>query len=283
MLLKIDGLKKNYGDFHLDCSLEVKKGRITGIIGANGAGKTTTFKAILGLIRPDGGSVKVLGKDFSEITKEDKACIGTVMAENGFSSMLKVNEIASIMDALYTEFQKEVIFEKCEHFQLPLNKPVKDFSTGMKAKLKVILAMSYEASLLILDEPTVGLDYLTRNELLDEMRDYMELEDRGMLISSHISEDLESICDDLYFLSKGTILLHEDTDKILSDYGVLKLSEEQYDALDKRFVSYLRKNTYGYELLTANRQFYADNYPELVLEKGSIDQVNVFLMKGERL
>lgn len=283
MLLKIDGLKKNYGDFHLDCSLEVKKGRITGIIGANGAGKTTTFKAILGLIRPDGGSVKVLGKDFSEITKEDKACIGTVMAENGFSSMLKVNEIASIMDALYTKFQKEVFFEKCEHFQLPLNKPVKDFSTGMKAKLKVILAMSYEASLLILDEPTVGLDYLTRNELLDEMRDYMELEDRGMLISSHISEDLESICDDLYFLSKGTILLHEDTDKILSDYGVLKLSEEQYDALDKRFVSYLRKNTYGYELLTANRQFYADNYPELVLEKGSIDQVNVFLMKGERL
>lgn len=283
MLLKIDGLKKNYGDFHLDCSLEVKKGRITGIIGANGAGKTTTFKAILGLIRPDGGSVKVLGKDFSEITKEDKACIGTVMAENGFSSMLKVNEIASIMDALYTKFQKEVFFEKCEHFQLPLNKPVKDFSTGMKAKLKVILAMSYEASLLILDEPTVGLDYLTRNELLDEMRDYMEQEDRGILISSHISEDLESICDDLYFLSKGTILLHEDTDKILSDYGVLKLSAEQYDALDKRFVSYLRKNTYGYELLTANRQFYADNYPELVLEKGSIDQVNVFLMKGERL
>ena len=283
MLLKIDGLKKNYGDFHLDCSMEVKKGRITGIIGANGAGKTTTFKAILGLIRPDGGSVKVLGKDFSEITKEDKACIGTVMAENGFSSMLKVNEIASIMDALYTKFQKEVFFEKCEHFQLPLNKPVKDFSTGMKAKLKVILAMSYEASLLILDEPPVGLDYLTRNELLDEMRDYMEQEDRGILISSHISEDLESICDDLYFLSKGTILLHEDTDKILSDYGVLKLSEEQYDALDKRFVSYLRKNTYGYELLTANRQFYADNYPELVLEKGSIDQVNVFLMKGERL
>lgn len=283
MLLKIDGLKKNYGDFHLDCSLEVKKGRITGIIGANGAGKTTTFKAILGLIRPDGGSVKVLGKDSSEITKEDKACIGTVMAENGFSSMLKVNEIASIMDALYPKFQKKVFFEKCEHFQLPLNKPVKDFSTGMKAKLKVILAMSYEASLLILDEPTVGLDYLTRNELLDEMRDYMEQEDRGILISSHISEDLESICDDLYFLSKGTILLHEDTDKILSDYGVLKLSEEQYDALDKRFVSYLRKNTYGYELLTANRQFYADNYPELVLEKGSIDQVNVFLMKGERL
>lgn len=283
MLLKIDGLKKNYGDFHLDCSLEVKKGRITGIIGANGAGKTTTFKAILGLIRPDEGSVKVLGKDFSEITKEDKACIGTVMAENGFSSMLKVNEIASIMDALYPKFQKKDFLEKCEHFQLPLNKPVKDFSTGMKAKLKVILAMSYEASLLILDEPTVGLDYLTRNELLDQMRDYMEQEDRGILISSHISEDLESICDDLYFLSKGTILLHEDTDKILSDYGVLKLSEEQYDALDKRFVSYLRKNTYGYELLTANRQFYADNYPELVLEKGSIDQVYVFLMKGERL
>ena len=227
MLLKIDNLQKNYKDFQLNCSLEVLKGRVTGVIGANGAGKTKTFKAVLGLISFDGGKIKVFGKEVSELSKDDKRAIGTVMAENGFSTMLKIKEIVAIMDAMYPKFQKEAFLQKCQKYQLPTDKPVKEFSTGMKAKLKVLIAMSYEAELLILDEPTVGLDYLTRNELLDEMREYMNNENRGILISSHISGDLESICDDLYFLQGGKILLHEETDKILSKYGILKLNEEQ--------------------------------------------------------
>ncbi len=280
MLLKIDNLQKNYKDFQLNCSLEVLKGRVTGVIGANGAGKTKTFKAVLGLISFDGGKIKVFGKEVSELSKDDKRAIGTVMAENGFSTMLKIKEIVAIMDAMYPKFQKEAFLQKCQKYQLPTDKPVKEFSTGMKAKLKVLIAMSYEAELLILDEPTVGLDYLTRNELLDEMREYMNNENRGILISSHISGDLESICDDLYFLQGGKILLHEETDKILSEYGVLKVNEEQYAKMTKAHILYEMKTSFGYELLTNDRAFYQDNYPEIIIEKGTIDQVNVFLMKG---
>lgn len=280
MLLKINGLRKDYQDFQLNCSLEVHEGRVTGLIGANGAGKSTTFKAVLGLIYPDGGTIELFGKKLSEVTKEDKFQIGTVMAEKGFSTMLKVKDITAVMGAMYPKFDKERFLEKCQHYQLPLDKPLKDFSTGMKAKLKVLVAMSYDAKLLILDEPTVGLDYMTRNELIDEMKDYMEAEDHAILISSHISSDLEGICDDLYFLHDGKILLHEDTDKILSDYGVLKVTEEQFQTLENTYVSYQMKTAFGYELLTKERQFYAENYPELVVERGSIDQVILFLTKG---
>ncbi len=281
MLLKISNLQKNYKDFGLDCSLEAEEGRVTGLIGANGAGKSTTFKAVLGLIWPDGGTIELFGKDLSDITPEDKRRIGTVMSESCFNMMLTVNDIIAIMGAMYPKFDKECFRNKCSHYKLPFDKQIKEFSTGMKAKLKVLAAMSYDAQLLILDEPTVGLDYMTRNELIDEMREFMEEEGKAILLSSHISEDLEGICDDVYFLHQGKILLHEDTDKILSEYGVLKVSEEQYQALDKRHISHQIKTAFGYELLTSEKQYYMDNYRELVIEKGSIDLLTMFLTKGE--
>lgn len=280
MLLKIDNLQKNYKDFQLNCSLEVLKGRVTGVIGGNGAGKTTTFKAVLGLIFPESGRIELFGKEISEISREDKMRIGTVMAETGFSSMLNIKEIIGIMDALYPAFQKAGFLEKCRHYQLPIDKAIKDFSTGMKAKLKVLLAMSYDASLLILDEPTLGLDYMTRNEIIDEMRDFMANEEKGILISSHISSDLEGICDDLYFLHEGKIKLHEDTDKILSDYGVLKLNQEQYACLQNKHSIYKIQTDYGFEVLTNEKQYFTDNYPDFVMEKGSLDQVIRFITKG---
>lgn len=280
MLLKIDGLKKNYKDFSLDCSLQVEKGRVTGVIGANGAGKTTTFKAILGLIFPDGGSVEIFGKDISKITKEDKCKIGTVLAEIGFNTQLKVKDIVGIMKLMYPKFDEEQFLKKCEHYKIPQEKLIKEFSTGTRAKLRMLIAMSYDAKLLILDEPTLGLDYMTRNEIIDEMRDFMEKEENGILISSHISSDLEGICDDLYFLSEGKIKLHEDTDKILSNYGVLKLSHEQYAQLEQKQFLFKIQTEYGYEVLTNEKQYYADNHPDYVIEKGSVDQVIRFITKG---
>lgn len=280
MLLKIDGLKKNYKDFSLDCSMQVKKGRVTGVIGANGAGKTTTFKAILGLLFPDGGSIEVFGKDISKITREDKMQIGTVLAEIGFSSQLKVKDIVGIMKAMYPKFDEERFLKKCEHYKIPQNKLIKEFSTGTKAKLRMLTAMSYDAKLLILDEPTLGLDYMTRNEIIDEMRDFMENEENGILISSHISSDLEGICDDLYFLHEGKIRLHEDTDTILSEYGVLKVSREQYEQLKEKQFLFEIQTDYGFEVLTREKQYYVDNYPDYVIEKGSVDQVIRFITKG---
>ncbi|MCM1038603.1 MAG: ABC transporter ATP-binding protein [Ruminococcus sp.] len=281
MLLRLEGVRKQYGDFQLDCSIQVETGYVTGIIGANGAGKSTTFKAILGLIETDGGCIEVLGKDSKEITASDKQQIGVVLAENTFSTILTVMDITAIMSAAYTNFRKEDFLKKCEHYNLPLKKRIGTFSTGMKAKLKLLLAMSYEAKLLILDEPTAGLDAVVRSELLDEMRDYMSHDERAILVSSHISSDLEGLCDDLYFLQDGKVLFHEDTDVILSDYAILKVDEGQYQALDKRYISYKRKESYGYELLTKEKRFYLDNYPEIVADKGSIDDVLLMMTKGE--
>lgn len=281
MLLKLDQVQKHYKDFQLNCSIEVKEGYVTGLIGANGAGKSTTFKAILGLIQTDAGSIEILGKNQKEFTLHDKEEIGVVLSEHTFSSMLTLKDAISIMKAMYQKFDSKQFLEKCQKFNLPLDKKIKDFSTGMKAKFKLLIAMSYHAKLLILDEPTVGLDSVTRNELLDEMREYMCQEGRAILISSHISSDLEGLCDDLYFMQNGKVLFHEDTDVILSEYAMLKVSEEQYQKIDKSYLLYRKKVPFGYELLTKEKQYYLENYPNIVVEKGNIDDIELFIMKGE--
>lgn len=281
MLLKLEQVQKNYKDFKLNCSLQVEEGCVTGIIGANGAGKSTTFKAILGLIKTDGGNLEVLGKNPRNLTIRDKEDIGIVLAENTFSSMLTIKDVIAMMEAMYRKFDKNYFVSKCEEYGLPFDKQIKDFSTGMKAKFKLLIAMSYDAKLLILDEPTVGLDSVTRSALLDEMREYMEREGKAILISSHISSDLEGLCDDLYFMQEGEILFHEDTDVILSDYATLKVSDEQYRNLDKKHILYCKKEGFGYQLLTREKQYYMENYRNIVVEKGNIDDVMLLVMKGE--
>ena len=138
---------------------------------------------------------------------------------------------------MYSKFDKSLFIEQVQKFQLPMNKQIKEFSTGMKAKLKVLVAISHNAKLLILDEPTAGLDVIARDELLEMLREFLEKdEERSILISSHISSDLESLCDDLYMIHDGKIILHEDTDVLLSDYALLKVDAEQYSKLDKQFI-----------------------------------------------
>lgn len=162
-----------------------------------------------------------------------------------------------------------------------MDKKIKEFSTGMKAKLKVLAAVSHNARLLILDEPTAGLDVMARDELLELLKDYMDSdEERAILISSHISSDLESICDDLYMIHEGRILLHEETDVLLDSYGLLKVSPEQYRRLDRQFLLRVKRESYGYSCLTDQKQFYLENYPEIVVEKGSIDEVITMMVKG---
>ena len=283
MLLELKEVQKHYKDFSLNCSIQVKEGYVTGLIGANGAGKSTTFKAILGLIQIEGGTIERFGKSQNDFTVQEKAKIGTVLSEHTFSSMMTIKDVIAVMEAMYQKFNKKQFLKKCEVYHLPLDKKIKDFSTGMKAKFKLLIAMSYEAKLLIFDEPTVGLDSVTRNELLDEIREYMCQEGRAILISSHISSDLEGLCDDLYFMQEGKILFYEETDRILSNYAILKVSEEQYQKIDKTYLWYQKKTTYGYELLTKERQYYQENYPNITIEKGNIDDIVSFIRKGETI
>lgn len=280
-MLKIDHLQKNYKNFSLDCSLEVKPGYVTGLIGQNGAGKSTTFKAILGLISIDGGTVNILGKDLKQFNVKDKEKLGVVLSDSGFSGYLTIKDIIPVLSNLYKEFDQNFFMEQVQKFQLPCDKKIKDFSTGMKVKLKVLVAISHNAELLILDEPTSGLDVIARDELLEMLREYMEKDERhSILISSHISSDLESLCDDLYMIHEGKIILHEDTDVLLSEYALLKVDEEQYSKLDKEFILRSKKESYGYSCLTNQKQYYLENYPDIAIEKGNIDELITMMIKG---
>ena len=287
-MIEISNIKKNYQNFRLECSLNIAPGRITGIIGANGAGKSTLFKAILGLINLDEGQIKIFGKDSRKLDVHDKEKLGVVLAESGFSEYLKVKALVPILKNMYPDFDKDMFLNKCNNFNIPLNKMIKDLSTGTKAKLKVIVAISHNAEILILDEPTAGLDVITRNEVLDIIRTYMEEEMRTVIISSHISSDLENLCDDIYMINDGKIILHEDMYKLLDLYGVIKANEEQYENLKsdtnyKNIILCCEKEKYGYKCITNDRKYIVDNYPEIVIEKGNIDELIIVLVKGEKI
>lgn len=283
-MLKIDHLRKNYGTFSLDCSLEVRPGRVTGLVGQNGAGKSTTFKALLGLISPDSGSIRIMGQDVGKSGAAEKQKLGVVLSDSGFSGYLTVRDIPPILSNLYKDFDRAFFSEQVRKLGLPDNKKIKEFSTGMKAKLKILTAISHKAKLLILDEPTAGLDVVARDELLEMLREFMEQdEERGILISSHISGDLEGLCDDIYMIHDGKIILHEDTDVLLDGYALLKTDEQQYDFLDKRYILSRKKESFGYSCLTNQKQYYIENYPKLVIEKGSIDGVITMMIRGEAL
>lgn len=281
MMLRLENVKKQYKEFTLDCSMEVKSGAVTGLIGTNGAGKSTTFKAILGLIHTNDGEITVFGKPVKELDMIDRANIGVVLADSGFSGYLTINDLLPVLANLYKEFQRDEFVKMCEQFNLPMKKKIKEFSTGMKRKLHVIAAISHNAKLLILDEPTAGMDVIARDELLGLLREYMEVDGRSILISSHISSDLEGFCDDIYMIDQGKIIFHEETDVLLDEYALLKVTEEQFEKLDKDYILRHKKESFGYSCLTNEKQFYQENYPEIAIEKGSIDELMMMMNRGE--
>lgn len=282
-MLKLKQVKKQYGDFCLDCSLEVPKGCISGLLGTNGAGKTSTFKVITGLIQADSGNVEIFGKDIKKLSIQDRERIGVVWPDSGFSGYLTITDLIKILRNMYDTFSPTQFSQQCKNIELPLNKKIKEFSSGMKAKLKLLVALSHEADLLILDEPTNGLDVLARDTILDMLREYMLSGERSILISSHISSDLENLCDDYYFIEQGKIKMHENADTLLEDYGILKVSEEQYRNLDKNYLLRKKKESYGYAVLTNQKQFYMENYTELIIEKSHIDQMLILMTQGEKI
>ena len=283
-MLEINGLVKHYGDFTLNCTMKVEPGRITGLVGENGAGKSTTFKAVLGLITYDAGDVTLLGKAPSELTEEEKQKIGVTLAESGFSGYLKVKDVVPVLAALYPAFDREKFLVLCRKFGIPQDKYIRDFSTGMKAKLKVLTAVTHGADFLLMDEPTTGLDVMARESILNLFREYMEEdENRSILISSHISSDLEGLCDDIYMIHNGGIVFHEDTDVLLNEYGLIKADEVQYRELDKEYLLRVRRESFGYSCLTNQKQYYLENYPDVVVEKGTLDEVITMIIGGKKL
>ncbi|MBR0137945.1 MAG: ABC transporter ATP-binding protein [Erysipelotrichaceae bacterium] len=282
-MIKLESLKKNYDGFSLDISLEIPSGKVTGLVGKNGAGKSTTIKSILGLVNPDGGKITLFDQPVGKLTAEQKKQLGVAMSDSGFSGYLNVEQVIEILKSMYDTFDEKGFRDMCKRLDLPLNKKIREFSTGMKAKLRVLSALSHKAKLLIMDEPTAGLDVEARNEILDILREYLnENEDCSILISSHISSDLEGLCDDVYLIHDGKIILHEDTDRLLGNYGILKVSDEQFETLERDHILSYKKEKYGYRCFTDEKQFYIENHPDIVVENGGIDDLILMMTGGNR-
>ena len=281
--IEVKDLSKKYAGFLLDkISFNVPSGMIVGLIGENGAGKTTTIKAILDIINSE-GMVKIFGKDIKTYEKEIKKDLGVVLDDSFLSAYLTPKHINLIMKDFYQTWDENKYNDLLKQFGLPTDKLVKDFSSGMKMKLKIAVAISHNPKLLILDEPTSGLDPIVRSEILDIFRKYIEEDEtRSILLSTHITTDLEHISDYIVFIDKGKIVLNVPTLELLEEYGVAKCTKEEFSKInEKDYVSY-KKGKYQYEILINDKNVFKKKYGITSIDKPSIDDIMLFYIKGER-
>lgn len=247
-----------------------------------GAGKTTTIKSILNITNAE-GKIKILGKDNKENEKEIKENVGAVLDDSFMSEYLTARQINSIMKDFYKTWDEKNFFNYLDQFKLPTKKLIKEFSSGMKMKLKIATAISHNPKLLILDEPTSGLDPVIRNEILDIFRKYIEEDEtRSILLSTHITTDLEHISDYIVFIENGKVIFDLPTDELLESYGIIKCSKEDFLRLDEKdYISY-KKGKYQYEVLTNNKNNIKIKYNITTIDKPSIEEIMLFYIKGEK-
>ncbi len=281
--IKVKDLNKKYEGFELkNISFEIPEGSIVGLIGENGAGKTTTIKSILNIIRSE-GEIQVFGKDIKQNEKEIKSKLGVVLDDSFLSEYLTPKKINSIMKNFYNTWDNKLFENYIKIFKLPENKMIKDFSSGMKMKLKIATAISHKPQILILDEPTSGLDPIVRNEILDIFRQFIaEDETRSILVSTHITTDLEHISDYIMFIKNGEITLNLPTSEILENYGIVKCDEKDFSKISKEDYEYYRKEKYQYEVLVKNKKMIKSKYGISTIDKASIEDIMLFYIKGEK-
>ncbi len=281
--IEVRKLCKNYKGFQLkDVDIILPKGMIMGFIGENGAGKTTTIKAMLNIIHTDGGEVKIFGMNVKENEKKIKEDIGVVLDDSFLSEYFNVIDVNQFMKHMYNNWDEELYFKYVDRFQLDKKKKVKEYSSGMKMKLKIAVALSHHPKLLILDEPTSGLDPVARNEILDIFQDFIQDEEHSIFVSSHITSDLEHIADYITFINDGKIVFTETRDKLLETYGIVKCSEEDFKKIDKKdFIKY-KKNRYEYEILIDNKVEFQKKYHVEIIDKPTIENIMLIYIKGEK-
>ena len=276
--LEINGLCKHYDGFALqDVSFTLPRGVVMGFIGENGAGKTTTIKAVLNLIRRDAGAIKVLGLDNIAQERAVKERIGVVLEDGCFLNTLTARHVDVLMGKAYQSWQSEQFFRFMERFGIDRNKKIKDYSKGMRMKVSIAAALSHGAELLIMDEPTSGLDPVVRDEVLDLFYDFMQEDSHAILLSSHITSDLDKIADHITFIHQGRVLLSGPRDELLDTFGVLRCTAEQLSALEPSAVRAKRIGAFGCEALVRRGSVPA-NWP---VEAANIEQIMLFLTRGE--
>ena len=279
--LTISGLTKTYQDFVLDhVSFTVPSGSIVGLIGENGAGKSTTINAALGLIQKEDGIVSVLGEE--NLNEDIKEQIGVVFDGSNYPEILSPRKLNRVMKNIYRSWDEQTYFRLLKQFSLPPDKQIKQFSKGMRMKLAITAAFSHHSRLLILDEATSGLDPVVRDDILDMLLDFVQDEEHSILVSSHITSDLEKIADYIVFIHEGKVVFEKPKDELTEQYGILKCGAAQFDALDKSDIISYRKMDYEWQILVSDRERMQKKYPKALVVPATIDEIMLLYVKGEK-
>lgn len=291
-LIQANGLGKRYDDFHLKgIDMRVEAGTVVGLIGSNGAGKTTTIKMLLGILRPDEGDVRVLGCPVgsgSAPEGELKQRIGVVLDTCAFPDTSKVKDVATLGRFAYRNWDVRRFAAFCERFELAPKKNVKELSRGMGMKLMLAFALSHDPELLILDEATAGLDPMARDEVLDILREFMAAEGHAILLSTHITSDLEKIADEIVCVDDGKLVFDLPKDEICDVAGIAHCRERDLELIgksawaDDRRVRKL-KSGMTYDVLVPDRFAFAKAFSDIALDSASIDDYMTLTLKGEQL
>ena len=278
----VKNLEKKYDKFRLrDINIEIPKGSIVGLIGENGAGKTTLIKAILNIIHEDKGQIKIFDKDKNE--GEVFQDIGVVLDNMFFPEILKIQDIDIIMKDIFKSWDTPLFNKFLADFGLDKRKTIKTLSKGMKKKLEIATALAHHPKILILDEPTSGLDPVVRGEVLDLFLEFIQDENKSILLSTHITSDLEHIADKIIFLHEGKVLLDKTRDEIIDNYGILKCSIEDFKNIDKEDIVSYKKNRYDYEILVDNKEKMIKKYKNFIIDKITLEELMVLMIKGDKI
>ena len=284
-IIEIKNLKKKYDDkFELgEIDITIPKGVIVGLIGENGSGKTTLIKLMLNIIKSDNGEIKIFGKDNKRKEKEIKEDIGVVLDNMFFPELLNAKDINNSMKDIYKNWDSKLYFSYLKEFDLPDNKSLKSMSKGMRKKLEIATALAHKPKLLILDEPTSGLDPVIRNEVLDIFQKFIEDEEHGVLLSTHITSDLEHIADEIIFIDKGKKVLQKSRDEIIDNYGILKCDIDYFSNIAKKDIITYKKTKYAYEILVDDKEKTSKKYPSCVIDKITLEDLMVLVIKGKKI
>ena len=277
--IRIQNLTKRFEGFALEgVSFVVPRGAVVGFIGENGAGKSTTIKSILGLIRPDGGSIEVFGKDVGSLTKEERGRLGAVLGDGKLPENLTAKDLDGVFRHIFARWDAAAFFAYLDRFALPRGKKIKDFSRGMRQKFALAVALSHGADVLVLDEPTAGLDPVARDEILDILYDFMQDERRSVLISSHIVSDLEKLCDYIAFIHRGRLVFFEEKDALYEKYAVLRAPLETLRSCADAVVA-VHRGEFGAGALVLRAKLPAG----IPVERAGIEDIMLYFARGEKL
>lgn len=286
-VIELKGVSKDYGDFKLDdISFSVPEGSVCGFIGQNGAGKTTTIQIILDAINRDAGEVSVFGKSMDKDSAALRENIGVVFDEMGFHDFLNAGQINTIMKNVYQNWNQEKYFEYLKLFSLPVKKACGSFSRGMRMKLQIATALSHGAKLLIMDEPTSGLDPIVRNEMLQIFREFVVEEDHTILLSSHITGDLEKLADEVVFIDGGKIVLQGNKDEMLEKHGILRCKKDELKTVNEDLIVSAEISGLGAEVLVNDRKAAEKLYPGMIIEPAGLEEIMIYYVnkaKGYRM